>query len=418
MEVLANDGSSPRDWNAARAGLLVLRHVDAWASGEWLPNQLFAEREAVAGAVAEVGAEDPFRGLLAAVLARTAREWTRGPDGQPAARAPRFSRVSAPLLAYGRALEFASQWSLAADVYLTVWEGTGPQAPGADAADLESAAIAAQRLGICYRTLGELDRACAAYGEAENIARQRGDQEMVLSARLGLAKVVQDRGNFPLADQRFAEILGDATTARLQDIRARAYHNRGELAYSRGAYCNAVEWMFEAWALQRDANERERVLCDLALALLGAGYRSLARHAYQVLASTGGEPWTRWIATINLLEIATLDGDEMEFGRHRRTLREVALPPRLAANFSYYAGLGDAAFGRADHASAELERAMTIARQHGFGELYVKAEAALTDVLRGAATPPRDAGAPLPPEYAYISEALHEAWAGAAIGAH
>jgi hypothetical protein len=64
MQVLAEGTASTADWFAARAALLVLRYVDAWASGEWLPVQLLAERAAVADAIGAVPAGDQYRGLL------------------------------------------------------------------------------------------------------------------------------------------------------------------------------------------------------------------------------------------------------------------------------------------------------------------------------------------------------------------
>src|SRR5581483_673966 len=119
--------------------------------------------------------------------------------------APAAHRIAAPLLAYAHALQFASTWALAADVYVTVWETCGPRGNGQDGApDIEAASIAALRLGACYRTLGQNIRAVAAYQAAAAIAEQRGDIGTVLRANLGQAKVIQERGNLPLADERIA----------------------------------------------------------------------------------------------------------------------------------------------------------------------------------------------------------------------
>jgi hypothetical protein len=417
MYALADGAPSSASWLAARAGLLVLRYVDAWASGEWLPVQLLAERGAVADAICEIPSGDQFRGLLSVVLDRTASEWAITMDGEPFARHPLVGRIAAPLLAYAHALQFSSQWALAADVYFTVWEACGPHAVHAvPPQDTESATTAALRLGACYRTLGDAERAATAYTAAIAVARQCGDVRTMLQARLGEAKLIQDRGNLPLADARITEIIRDATTAQLQDIRAWAFHDRSAVAYQRERYREAVEWGFEAWAIERDPRERERVLCDLAPAFLGAGYRELARAACQLLAATAREPWTRWIATINLIEVAVLDQDEPEFTLCRKALRGLELPPRLAANYHYYVGQGDIAFGRVVRGCTELGRAITVAEQHGLGEIVIKAEAALTCLREGRPAVARKAAVPLPPEFAHISDALHGACAASSLG--
>ena len=53
------------------------------------------------------------------------------------------------------------------------------------------------------------------------------------------------------------------------------------------------------------------------------------------------EPYLRWLVTINLIEIATIQRDKAEFHRLAQSLRTVVLPPILLANFYYYAGQGE-----------------------------------------------------------------------------
>jgi hypothetical protein len=419
LQTLAHGDPTSADWLAARAGLLVLRYVDAWATGEWLPVQLLAEHSAVADAICEIPRGSEFRGLLAVLLDRTKTEWAISVGGEAYPLPVSVGRIAAPLLAYAHALQFSSQWALAADVYSMVWDSCGPH--GIQAArgleDVESATTAALRLAACYRTLGETDRSAAAYAAAVAIARERGDVRTILQARLGEARLVQDRGNLPLADQQIAAVIREATTAQLQDIRAWAYHDRSAVAYHRERYREAIEWGFEAWAIERSSRHRERVLCDLASALLGGGYRELARAAHQLLAATAGEPLIRWASTINLIEIAVLDRNEQEFDRCRRTLIGLPLPPDLSAGFHYYAGLGEIAFGRVVRACTELERAIAVAEQHGLGEIVIKAEAAMAGIRDGRAAKATPRAAPVPPEFAHISDALHGACAAALMGA-
>jgi tetratricopeptide (TPR) repeat protein len=393
--------------------MLVLRYVDAWASGEWLPVQLLAEYSAVGDAVNAVPADHQARALLSAVLERTTTEWGLRGGGEPYPKAPAARRVAAPLLAYAHALQFTSMWALAADAYLTVWDTCGP--PGrngtAGAADIDAAAIAALRLGACYRTLGDPTRAATAYGAAGAIARQRGDLRTELRAQLGEAKLIQERGNLPLADERIACVIRETITAQLRDVRAHAFHDRSTVAYHRGHYREAIEWGFEAWAIEQNPRERERVLADLATALFAAGYRELARDAHRLVAATAEEPFTRWLAAINLIEIATLERDEVEFNRCRRPLRSAALPPTLEAGYHYYVGLGELVFGHPERGTAALDRALAVAETHRLGEMVIKAEAARKNVRTDTEPARRTATAPLPPEFAYISDALRGAWA-------
>ena len=91
---------------------------------------------------------------------------------------------------------------------------------------------AALRLGACYRTLGDAERAGTAYAAAMAVAHERGDARTVLRARLGEAKLIQERGNLPLADARMADVIRDASSSQLQDIRAWAFHDRSAVALS------------------------------------------------------------------------------------------------------------------------------------------------------------------------------------------
>jgi tetratricopeptide (TPR) repeat protein len=415
LEALADGEPTSSTWLAARAGLLALRYVDAWASGEWLPVQLLAERSAVCDAIGEIPTGNQFRGLLAVLLERTTTEWVVTSGGEAHPLPPPIARIASPLLAYAHALQFSSQWAMAADVYLTVWEACGPDGwqSAQGVADADSAMTAALRLGACYRTLGEAERAGMAYAAAMAMARDRGDVRTVLCARLGEAKLIQERGNLPLADERIAEIIRDANTSHLQDIRAWAFHDRSAVAFHRGQFRAAVEWGFESWALERDPLERERVLGDLANALFGGGYVDLARSADRLLLATAHEPYVRWAVTISLVEIATIERDKVEFDRLAQSLRTVVLPPILLADYHYYVGQGEAVFGRTERARQELERAIGLAEQHGLGEIVIKAEAALVRIREGQRATPTYRQVPVPPEFTHITDALHGACAAA-----
>ena len=194
----------------------------------------------------------------------------------------------------------------------------------------------------------------------------------------------------------------------------------------RGLFTTAAPLRFSADSFMRPSNgdlsrgrwnetrcERERVLADLAIALFGAGYFDLARSADRLLVATVHEPYLRWLVTINLIEIATIQRDKAEFHRLAQSLRTVVLPPILLANYHYYVGQGEAVFGRAERARQELERAVGLAEQHGLGEIIIKAEAALLRIREGQREAETYRQVPVPPEFTHITDALHGACAAA-----
>ena len=65
-----------------------------------------------------------------------------------------------------------------------------------------------------------------------------------------------------------------------------------------------------------------------------------------------------------------------------------------------------------------VRRAIAVAEQHGLGEMVIKAEAARASQRAGRSTIPRSPAVPVPPEFAYISDALHGAYAASSLEAH
>jgi hypothetical protein len=137
-----------------------------------------------------------------------------------------------------------------------------------------------------------------------------------------------------------------------------------------------------------DDRQRDNALHDLAQVLVDLGHRDAGRDAFLVLRAAGSSPVQRWVATINLLEMAAVDGQEPPFERFGRELAAArTLPPFIAAR--YYLKLGDGfrRFGRATEARNALARAIHIAEQHRFNQILIMAEQ-----LRAApVTPVRDA---------------------------
>jgi tetratricopeptide (TPR) repeat protein len=409
FDVLASADEGSDVWRAARAGLVVLRLLDAWGDlrerHASLPVLRARERafkyevDAVQNAIADLPTNGAERRLLSTIVARI----VAAHDGEDA-------RMVAPLFAYARALHVRSAWAQAADVYAVVWEAhIGDSAIGPVDGDVGTAA--ALYLGVCYRTIGDAPRAAQAFRAAGALASARGDERGVLRARLGEAKISAGLGQLALAHERLVAIIAAATGADCTEVRAFAWHDLAVVASHLGHHDEAISYAHEAWTATIDAAERERVLVTLATLLLQAGYTDIAREANELLADTGREPVARWAATINLVEIATLERRELDFMRYRRALAGVGLPPQLATDFEYYVGQGHLAFGQPSLAAAAFDRAVTVAQRHGLAELLQRAEAARAAHSAGRAlAPPRSATrVPRPARVNRIAEAIHGA---------
>jgi tetratricopeptide (TPR) repeat protein len=196
---------------------------------------------------------------------------------------------------------------------------------------------------------------------------------------------------------------------RTRDVRGLAWHDRAHIAHRRGRVAEAIDYAYEAWSAIDDPTARERVLGDLAAIALSAGYRDTARDANSVLQATAREPYVRWLATINLMEIAALDRREVDFTRLRRSLAGVALGPVVEAEYLYYGALGDLTFQRRPQAIEALRRAVEIAERCQLGEVLFRAESALKRACDERYEPRSEPGVATPERLAHVCAALSNA---------
>jgi len=391
------DAGSP-EWRAAKAGLVTMRLVDSWvAQGSRVLSTGSRGRRAVGAAIDEL-LPDAERQLLTNIIAAT----VRAPE-------PTVSYIAAPLLAYAYALQARAAWAMAADVYETVMRECGAAWQDQSRCDAVSAATAALRSGFCYRQLGDRARAEEAYTLAETL----GGTYTVLRAQLGRANLAIDRGNLPAAEELCEAVLAAASEAGLADVHARALHDRAHIAFRRGEYRLSVSLAFEAWMSTSDPAERERVLVDLASALTEVGEREAARDGHLILAATAHDPSIRWIATINLIELAVLDRREVDFSRHRLALARTSLPPHLAGHYHLYVARGYETFGDTERARMAYERALAIAEAHQLNELIFQIEAIkAASVLENGSVPADTAAVPCPdaePGFGRVASVIREA---------
>jgi len=360
FEAVASHAEGDPQWRAATAGLVVLRLVDAWLEdGPSVTTDDSWGLRGVNSAIDDVEEGTPIRAILGRVV-HALKE-----------RKPDIHVVVTPLMAYGQALEFEAKWTLAADVYQSVLAHLHP------VEDSDASIAAHLRLGSCYRNLNNIDAAVGAFASASEIANAVGDIVGILRARIGEAKIATVRGNLPEAASILDETISRATTADLRDVRSRALHDRSVIATLSGRYELAIRFAYEALGHAQSSTERDRILGDIAGAFYYLGVFSAARDAYLVLSATAQEQYTRWGATLNLLEIAAETGAEMLFEQHRRQLADEPLPPFLATGFEVNVGKGYQRFENFAKARLHLERAMGLAGEHGLNQFLFEAEEAL-----------------------------------------
>lgn len=366
FEELAKLEQGDSSWRLVSAGLVVMRLVDEWIvvgtdavrSDSWGVS-------AVRDAIADVPETTPLRRILTAIVDCI----VSAPSVDIHALVPR-------LMAYAQSLDYEARWPLAADVYETVVAHADP------VSDADLVVSAFIQLAYCRRMLSEYDRAAAAYDAASRVAHAAGDLIGVLRGRLGDAKIAIARGNMPKADSILEETIERAHLSGLDGIRSRALHDRAMVAGLRGNHERAVQLAYDALACTPPALERDRILNDIATGLRYLGLHDAARDGYLVLAMTAREQYIRWMAELNLMELAATQGIELQFDKYRRDLDAADFTPLLRVTYLLHVGRGYHALGNPETGIPYLERAIEVATQYKLNQLFFECEAALSEARR------------------------------------
>jgi tetratricopeptide (TPR) repeat protein len=381
------DGGGSR-WADLLAGLVTLRLVDRWARHETSSlsrTALHAVEQAISGVDAHTSLRPALHEIVDAVRASLRHTDTD---------------VLSAVLAYGHSLRLNADWALAADAYQTVIVAARALS------DQRLVPEAYDRIGYCWRMLGELDRALEAYAAGRAIAEEAGDTAMALRIRVSEANVAIGRGNFPGAELLLEEVVSAAYAANLPSVAALALHDRGLVAHVRGHLERGILFYHDALIHATDPGQRDRLLADLGRAFGELGARDVAREALLLLYVTGSAQVDRWVAAINLLELAALDAQETVFEEYRRELAQADLPPRYQAFYHLFVGEGCARFRRMKCALTSFQRAIKVAEQYEVNEVLVRAEAGRDAAQRHRATPPYSAPVEVPEAIAHVASAL------------
>jgi tetratricopeptide (TPR) repeat protein len=378
LEALADcEDGTPR-WHALTAGYAALQLFDLWVEherGVVPPSDLELRR--VHRRLALVSAGDPVRRCLTHLVEVMGRAAPARGSADQRLRSDEAGRI---LAAYGKLLQYESSWSLSLDVHETLifyaWR----------ADDVDRLLDSMLMVAFCHRTLGQLDEARDAYTVLRETATEARSEQHLLLSELGFAKIAVARGNLPAAAGMLDRILERSAGAEHSSVRAKALMDRARVAMQLGDNSTALVLGHRAFECCADPFDRDRLLLNIGLTLSHMHLWAEARDAYLVAAATAQESTVRWMAQINLMELAYLEGNELQFEHHQRAVPAAALPPYVETVYHETRAHGLRVFGRLDQATEAFQRMLDVASRHGLHEFVVKAESALKDVSR--ATPP------------------------------
>jgi tetratricopeptide (TPR) repeat protein len=386
IETLGRLEPDTPEWRSVLSGLLVLRLADAVREqGRTVVEADWAGVYSIREAVKAVGEGDPIRRVLFRLMDEL---------GSPDYNVRDFATA---LLSYGRALDYAGKWKLAADVFATAAEFSPPRVDAKIAVEAHSA------LGAAARRAGDWEQSSAGYANASHIAETVGDLAGMLRVQVGMANTHAARGNFPAAEEILKRVVAEASVSHLEDVAAVALHTRASVAHGRGKYADAVRLGYEALKLTTNANSRDAVLADIAACFADLGMREAARDAHLIVAATAQDQWSRWQATLNLMELASIDGMQEAFDSYASELAGASLSPTWRAYFYLYLGQGHERFGRYEMAIENLTTAVQYASEHQIHKVTIEAEESLAAVRAGQTK--REKAVPYQESY---SDELHE----------
>jgi tetratricopeptide (TPR) repeat protein len=350
-------------WRSVFAGLSVLRLVDASNESSSPANRAnWALVHTVRTAIDEMSSGDLIRGVLTGVVDAFSK--TNGVDDV----------VCEALISYGRALDYEASWGLATDVFLTVASLVKRERNPRLAVDAHIAA------GGAARRNGEWEISARAYSQAAFLADTLGDRPGVLTVQVGIANTYLAKGNLPQAQSILDDVIVQANDLQLRDIQAVALHSRAAVAARRGEHTEGLRLAYEALELTSNATQKDFVLADIGGMFAELGMHESARDANLVLASTSQTKFVQWTATLNLMELASLDGMDVAFDGYARELAKTPLGVWHRSHYLLFLGEGFARLGREEAATEALEQASYYAATNQIHQIAFKAQTALTTV--------------------------------------
>ncbi|HSY84098.1 MAG TPA: hypothetical protein VK807_20205 [Gemmatimonadaceae bacterium] len=360
------EGSS--DYRGLLAGLVVVRLLDKWRSRNRDPEARSREFEPVEQAVAALD-DGPTREVLRHLIASIA-EFVDGWDDTRVTR----------LVDYAQLLERDARWDAAADVYLTAIE-LASKRPGLLPEYY-------QRANVCFRTMGQLDRAEDMLRDGLRVAAEIGDLFWSLQLRHSAGNLARHKGDLTEAGRIHEVVMAEADANGLTAVSAEARHARGHVAYEQKQFGLAADYFHAAMRLHADPELKLRALQDLAITIADMGHLDVARTALSaVRRSDRMDVELRNTAALNLMQIATMARDRAQFEALRRELVDQRLTGRQLAWYHIIVGGGALAFDDPSTARREFAEAIVEARANREGVTLSEAERLLATPVAPASMP-------------------------------
>jgi tetratricopeptide (TPR) repeat protein len=313
--------------------------------------------------------------------------------------------VCAALMGYGRALDYEAAWGLATDVFSTVAALARPERNPRLAVEAHVA------VGGTARRNGDWDISARAYSQAAYIADTLGDHRGVLTVQIGIANTYLAKGNFPQAETILDDVIVQARERDLPEIQGHALHSRAVLTSRRGQHADGLKLAYEALTLLPKAPERDGVLEDIAAMFVQLGMHDSARDTHLVLSASAQTKFVRWSATLNLMELASLDGMEQVFDTYARELSRAPMGAWIRSHYLLFLGEGFDRFGREELAIETLKEAAQFAESNQIHQIAFKAQSALERVRSVPRNAPIISNAPptwVPDDVATVVRAISE----------
>jgi len=393
FDTLGSMKEDTASWRSTFAGLSVLRLVDTYAdAGSPRDPAGWAQLHSVRAAVEAMSEGDPVRGSLISVFEEVTK------------RNVVDETVCTLLLAYGRSLDYEASWGLATDVFSTVAKVARPEKNARLAVEAHTA------VGGAARRNGDWDTSARAYSQAAYIADTLGDRAGVLGVQIGIANTYLAKGNLPQAETILDDVIVQAQDQELAEVQGMALHSRAVVAQRRGQFAEGLKLAYDALRHTVKPATRDFVLEDIAAIFTDLGMRDAARDAHLLLTATGETKLVRWTATVNLLELASMDGMEDAFDSYASQIASVQTGPWVRAHFLLFLGEGLHRLGRVAQAEQTLVDAVAFSEVNQFHEIAFKAHSALAAVRSVPRTTKPFVAPPtwVPDEVATVARAMSE----------
>jgi tetratricopeptide (TPR) repeat protein len=371
FDTLGSMREDSASWRSVFAGLSVLRLVDSYTSpGSPIAPAGWAQLHSVRTAIEEMSEGDVIRGVLTTVVEEITSRNTVD------------DTVSTALMAYGRALDYEASWGLATDVFSSVAKLANPERNPRLAVEANIA------VGGAARRNSDWETSARAYSQAAYVADTLGDRPGVLTVQVGIANTYLAKGNLPQAQTILDDVIVQAQDQGLRDVQAIALHSRAAISGRRGEHADGLKLAYEALGLTSKLTEKDQILEDMAAMFTALGMHDAARDSHLILAATAQAKFTRWSATLNLMELASLDGMEDAFDNYSHELARAPMGAWVKSHYLLFLGEGLHRFGREDAAMGALEEAVRFAESNEIHQIAFKAQAVLVRVRSTPRTMP------------------------------